>query len=341
MAVSNFDALTLAEFLKGISDSVIQDNVYLNHMKEKGRIKFGCGGNGFEGRIRVLKANIGGVVTDQNQGNAKTINTVRTIVGRYRPYLWRLFENQLELDRNQYAPAASQIADQEEEDLNMVNQEASERIGVHMYEDGATLFTGDVAGATPPEGLDSIIDSTGTYFGLSRATYPNLAAQELTCVNPSSYDDGVSQNLQLKMDQLWVACSGGAAGEGGKIGQSVATKKETPDLIISTSTLFRTYRAGLNPQNQYTGDRQNPQKQLAFATAMLEWDTFCKANRMFFVNSKHMEVRVVGPQMVRKMMEIQSASPVGKIHVIGAQLQQWSKQPRYHGKLVTSGLGAA
>lgn len=338
-AVSNFSTLTLADFIKGVSDTVIQDSVLLNELEEAGRIKKSCGGNGYEFRLRVSSANIGGVVTDHNTGVARMINTDVTATARFRPYLWRLFENTFERDRQQFAPNSSVIADQEEHDLNVVKQEASNRIDKHLCGDGSTLQTGDVTGATPPEGLESIVLASGTYFGLARATYTSLNSQLVTCTNPGSYDDGINNNLLLSMDELWVACSGGKAAEG-SIKPDVMTSKEEPDLILCTSTLFRTFRAASMPQQQYTGDKVDPRKSLAYGTAALKWGTNITANRLYMLNKKRMQVRVVGPQLVRLLDPIMTHSPVGKIHPIIAQLQMHSDDPRKLGKLTTSGVGA-
>lgn len=339
MPVSNFSTLTLADFIKGVSDTVIQDSVLLNELESAGRIKKNCGGNGYEFTLRVSNANIGGVVTDHNTGIGKMINTDKTAQARYRPYLWRLFQNSFEQARNEGAPDSSRIADQEEHDLNVIKQEASNRIDKHLNGDGSTLQTGDVAGATPPEGLESIVLASGTYFGLSRSTYTSLNSQLVTSVNPGSYDDGVNQNLLLKMDELWVACSGGKGVEG-SIKPDVMTSKEEPDLIICTSTLFRTFRAGSLPQHQYTGDKVDPRKSLAYGTAALKWGVNTTANRMYFLRKNRLQVRVVGPQLVRLLDAIMTHSPLGKLHPIIAQLQMHSDDPRKLGKITTSGTGA-
>ncbi len=336
-APGTFYELTLPDFVKGIGDSVIQDVAWLDYLESNGCIVKNCGADGGEFRVRVTKANIGGVVTDFDTGNAKTINPYVKLVYTYRPYLWKLYQNALQEDRQKYAPASSVIAESAQEDLNVILQEATERYGVHSYGDGATLSTGDVTGATPMEGLESLVEATGTYFGKSRTTYPNLASQEQTVTNPSAYDNGMVNNLVLAMDTLYGNCSGGDAPSGGSISKSTATKKDEPDGIFTTLTYFNIFKQSFYPQQLYTGSKNDPVKELAYGKAMIRWDSFCTASRMYFANKKHVKMKVVGPGLVRVMKKIDALNPLGTIHVIGGQAQQMLTEPRKFGKIVGTG----
>ncbi len=335
-APGSFYELTLPEFIKGINDAVIQDVALLDYAESNGCMKKGSGGDGGEFRVRATLANIGGVVTDFDTGNAKTINPFIKLVYAFRPYLWKLYINALQEDRHNNAPAGSQIADMQQEQLNVIQQEATQRYGVHFYGDGTTLSTGDVTGATPVEGLESNIDSTGTYFGKSRTTYPNLASQETSCTNPSAWDNGQVNNLVVAMDTNYLACSGGMS-NGTSISKSVATAKDEPDAIFTTSTLFNIFRQSFYPQQLYTGTKNDPVKELAYGKAMMRWDSFCTANRMYFTNKKHMVIKVVGSGLVRMMKTIDALNPLGTIHVVGGQAQFYLTDPRKFGKIVSTG----
>lgn len=336
---SSFSDLTLADFIKGISDGLLQDNVLLKGMNDNGAVIKNQGGNGFEFRVRVTRADIGGAVTDYDTGNAATINPNKVCVGKYRPYLWRLYENALQQERNEYAPEASKIADNAMEDLNVIKQEASERIGRHLYADGATRYTGDRASAIPIEGLDSIILASGTYFGLSRTTYTALNSQLVTCVNPSLTDNpDLGNNLQVALESLYVAMSGGEnSSKPGSISPTIATAKEEPNMFIFTSSLFQTFRLSLNTQNQYIDKNQNPRKSLAYGNAECIWDTWVTASRVYGLNWKYIRLKVVGPDMIRLMKTIDVMNPIGQVKVIGGQMQLFSTNPRYLGKITTTG----
>ena len=337
MAVpGNFFELTLPDYLKGISDAIIQDNVLLAFLKSKGRLTFNKGGDGYEFRVRVSKANIGGSATDWDAGRGKTISTVRHCSAKFRPYLWRLVLNDLQADRQRYAPESSKIADEQEEDLNEIKQEATERIGVHAYGDGATLSTGDAASSIPIEGLESLIAATGTYFGLSRTTYTALNSQVVACANPSLWDDGLVNNLIKALDTLMLSCAVGAQPESG-ISPAVATKKETLDILITTATLHKVFREALMPQHQYVGDTANPMKRLQYGEAEVAWDSFCTASRVYGLNASKLEMRVVGPQIVRLIKTVEKSQPVVKEFVLGGQMQMHSKDPRVLGKITVTG----
>lgn len=337
-APGSFEALTREEIIRGIGDAVIQDNVFLKGMMDNNRIRKNCGGDGYNFEVRVREANIGGWADEDSLGSAVAINPYVKCTAAYRVAIWRLFENALQLDRNKYAPEAFKVADQGTEDLNAIKQEAHTRIGRSAYEDGATLFTGDKTGAIPMEGLDSIIDSTGTYFGVARATYPNLGAQEVSCVNPSLTDNPeLGNNLIVKIEELLLACSGGLASTDGKIRPNVATAKSEPDVLITTRALYQTIRLSLNQQNQYVGDKQDSRKKIIYGKGELTYDTVCKASRLFAITWAHLEMRIVGPDLIRVIHRIPSSNPVGTLEVLAAQCQMHSKEPRYLGKIVTSG----
>lgn len=334
---STFFDLILPEYMKGISDAVIQDNELFAALNEKGRIKYGGGGNGYEFRVRTGTANIGGAATDWDTGSPRTINPYKTCVARYRPYIWRLLMNTMQQDRAEGAPSASVIAEPEKEDLNVIQQEATQRLGVHMYGDGSTLSTGDVTGATPMAGLEYIILASGTYFGLARATYTALNSQLVTCANPSQWDNGLINNLVRDTDQCYVQCTGGTSPDNGSISKDLAQAKDEPDLIITTQTLFQVWRQSFFPQNQYTGGTANPVKALQYGNAKVTYDTFCTANRLYVLNSKHLQVKVVKNQLVRVLPKRQLLSPLADAYPIVAQAQMHSKDPRKLGKVTTTG----
>lgn len=334
----NFFNLTLPEFIKGISDALINDNQLLKTLDDRGNLMKNQGGNGYEFRVRVLKANIGGFTTDWGVGNAKPINTVRVCNALYRPAIWRLFENMLQADRNAGAPGASRIANLLEEDLNTIKQEADEHWGTAFYGNGVALQPGDDADAIPPEGLESIIDDSGTYFGLSRSTYPALQSTVVPCVNPSQWDNGLQNNLMIALNTAYIGASKGQAGDM-TINPSVAVRKERPDVLLTTSEIYNIYAQSQWNQYLYTGTDKtiNPIKSLAFGEAMMTWCSYCTADRVYVVNTKHLMVKMVGNGLFRQMMQVNSTSPVGTVTVLGGQAQMSSENPRYLAKVEVSG----
>lgn len=339
MSQSSFETLNRATIVKGIGDSIINDNELWAGLERNNRIMYNKGGNGGEFDVRVLRANIGGVTTDDDMNQGFQINPYRTCTFQYRPYLWRLFQNMLKMDRAQYTPDGQKSADMEENELNTIKQEAQERFGTHSYEDGATLSTGDATGATPMEGFDSLSDSSGTYFGLSRSTYSALQGQEDTLVNPSLTDNpDLGNNLLVGLEDLYLDLSSGVSNKAGSsISNTLAKGKAEPDFFIMEPSKMRILRLSLNQQNQYVDDKQNPRKKLAYGNAIVTWDSFCKANRLFAGRWDALELWVVGPSVMRQMGQVFTSAPVGNLTVLGGQVQMFSREPRKLGKRVISG----
>lgn len=334
---TSFSVYTLPEKIKGISDTLCADIAILRLLKEKGRMELGRGGDGFEFLVRVRAGNVGGAASDFATGSAQTVRPTEKCAATYAAYLWKLQQSMLQLDRNKYADNTAKLAEQQDEDLNAIMQEALERIGRHCYGDAATYLTGDVAGVQLITGLEALILASGTYFGLARATYTSLNSQVVACANPSSWDSADQSNLVRDMETLWNQCSGGKSAAADGISKDIAGSKVEPDFIITTQTRFEVFSKVVSSQQQYVGETSDPAKKRAFHGVALEWDTFCTANRLYMGNSKHLALRVVGPQLLRKLAAVDTVNPVAHVDVIGAQCELYSRNPRYLGKLTITG----
>lgn len=333
--IGAFTKATIVSRTKQISDAVIDRAPLLSKLKAAGRIVYGKGGDGFNAPVRARESTIGGSVSDWDTGGAQTTQPFEEVSFKYRQYLWRLMINNFQEDRNSYADATAKIFDMVAQQTAEVRQAASKRLEVHMMSDGSTLSTGDAAGSTPMEGLESIIGTTNTHGGINRTTSTNAwwRAQRLSVANFTLDSDGDGNTNGIEaMDQLLLDCEGGEQkGEG--VPDDVAGDMEKPDEIITTKTGFRYYRRSLNPQNQYVGNKQDPNKALYFDDIALSWAPNCTAGVFYFLNTKFLRLWIVGKQLLRVMKKIEKDSPLVTVYVLGTQGQFWCPQPRYQGRL--------
>ena len=79
MGVSDFFVATLPERLPILSDQLIQHNVYLNWIREKGRLIMRCGGDGFTFPVRSGESSLVRAIGDNTVGKAKTANGVEVL----------------------------------------------------------------------------------------------------------------------------------------------------------------------------------------------------------------------------------------------------------------------
>lgn len=335
MALNSFTVATIKRQLKGISDAVVNDCPLLKFLKDKTKLTYNNGGDGFEFRLRSSASAIGGSTTDFGSNAARTVNPFVKVTGAYRQYRWDLFESLFQQQRNENAPSEAKMFDMIMEDLAEVKQSAMLRLAVHAYGNGSTLSTGDATGSTPIEGLESIIDDDNTYFGVARSsnTYiqAQIASQAAATFDQDTDNNGVAQGIQ-SMDALYINCSKGLAGDGG-INPNLSTGKDSPDYFICDSTTWQRYARSLQAQRLYTDKSQDSEQVITYQGKPFVWDPNCTASRIYFLNSRHLCLDVVSAQLLNARPPIATQNPLGNIHVIISQMQFYSKNPRYLGAL--------
>ena len=339
MALNSFTVATIARQLKGISDAVINDCELTKYLKDKGLISFNNGGDGFDLRLRSSRSAIGGATEDFGSNTAATVSPFVKVSGVYKKYRWDLFESLLQEERNKNAPSEAKMFDMIMEDLNEVKQAAADRLATHLYGDGATQSTGDVSATAPMLGLEAIIDDDNTYLGVARSSNTYIQAQIKTSTG-STFDqdtdnNGVAQGIQ-DMDELFVSCSKGAASDGGSIRPDLNTTKDSPDYFIGSSTNWRRYCRCLQAQRMYTDAKQDSEQTITYQSRPFKWDTYCTADRIYFLNSKHLNLDIIPSQLLVSLPPILTQNPLGRIHVIYTQGAFYSRNPRYLGAIRTS-----
>ena len=123
------------------------------------------------------------------------------------------------------------------------------------------------------DGIPSLISDDGTTTtvgGLSTVTYPNWKNKFETLAASHTF-----AQLEASMSSLYRKCTRG---------------KSAPDLIVTTSTLYGEYEAGLTTNKRFTSDKMADAgfQSLKFNGAVFIFDESCPANRMYFLNTKSM-----------------------------------------------------
>ena len=328
---SDFFVATVDERLPIISDQVVDANELLGFLKEKGRFKMKCGGDGFSFTVRKSRSSIVHAVGDWSLGQAKTVSNTQKISADYRAYAGEMMQSRFQLKRNEFAGPSGKVWELWEESLNGFIQDFEDTLGQDAYASGTQ---GSDDEATPMEGLGSIIDDNNTHFGIVRTTDTWYAANLRTVSNNFLDDDDadgvVNGIVSMRLGYL-DACAGGDVSES-SVSKTIAVKKAKPDAIFTTLAAFNNYCLALQPQQQYVGGGKNDAGQeVAFWSIPLRWDSYCTADTMFIVNSKVLHVRVVGDSLVYRDIEDElgtQGTPRAKAIGMAAQLQMFSTNPR-------------
>ncbi len=332
MGVSDFFVATLAERLPIYSDQIVNHNVYLNWLREKGRLIMRCGGDGFSFPVRYTDSGLVRAIGDLTVGQAKTAKVAQRISVDYAAYGAELMFSRLQQKRNEYANSTGFDWKFAEESVNELWQDFEDYIGVDLCADG-TQGTGDEA--SPIEGLSSILDTDNTHLGINRTTAANSWWRANTRAVTNNFlddddADGVVNGLYYMRLAFLDACGGAYAGDKG-ISRHVGGSKAKPDLVYTGKTTFVNFCSALQPQQQYTGGQTNdPGAEVAFFGVPVRWDTYATADRLEILNSKVMMVRVVGD----KLIYIDNEGELGfqgapRAHAVGlvSQLQHLCTRP--------------
>ena len=334
-----FAVSTISERIKLIPDAIINKSTLLRKMKEKGRISYNKGGSDLKFPVRSSASNIGGSTSTWGTGGGRTSNPFTEMSLNWRQYKWLPTINDFQTELNENAGQMAKVFDMAAQQLNEVRQDATSRFETHMYGDGSTLSTGDEAGTTPIDGLESIVDDDNSYGGITRSSSNAYwQAQVVSVTNPIQDDNSNDlTNLYEGMMQCYNACSKGKGAAGNKVADDVTGDFDSPETVVTTDTLFRTYWASLEPRQRYSSAQAGPIMKLMFGTAEVEWDQYCTASRVYFLNTNHLHFWCAGSQLITQKKIIEKEAPVSKVYVLTAQCQFFTTNGRYCGAVRTTG----
>lgn len=329
---ADFLVATLDQRLPIFSDQLTADIELFNALKEKGRMKFGSGGDGFSFTVRSSRSALVRAIGDLSVGAARAIAVATKVEGDYAMYGAELMVSRLQMKRNAAAGQGSKIFDLWEEQVNEVYESFWNYLGSDAYADGTA---GTLDESTPMVGLDAGVDTDNTYLGIDRSASANAYwranTRAISTFLADSDGDGVVNGLAA-MRLAWLdACSGGDT-DGKGISKAPPTRKNKPDIIIGTKTAYMQYCSALQPQQQYVGrDKQDPGAEVAFFGLPFRWDTLTTAAKIRFLTSKTWEMRVIGDTMIYRDMEDElglSGQPRAKAIGLVSQLALFCREPR-------------
>lgn len=335
--ITNYATSVIARQLKGISDTVIDMNEYSRWLKKKGRIKFGLGGDSIKWRAYVNEPQVFGSTTDTGSRTAATLDSHVEAELRYAQYDGEIMVFTMQLDRNKNGEENVKLFDLLAEEMNVFKQSIADTMGRHMYDQDSTF--GNNRG-TNILGLDEIVLSTGSYAGLDRSTYTSWASQAVSISNFELDTDGndVAEGLEGMRD-LWLRCSAGVGG-GDSISPDLASSRNKPDGIFTTRSIYLNYENTLTPQQRYTNtSAKDPETELLFSSTPVYWDNFCKSGKMYFLNSKFLQVDCVTDTLFYQNPKFQGLPVNGRNALswtVCSQLQHYSRNPRYLGVATVS-----
>lgn len=338
--ITDYATSVISRQLKGINDTVIDMNEYSRWLKKKGRVKYGLGGDDIKWRMYVNEPQIFGSTTDTGSRTAGTLDSHIEAQLRYALYDGEILLFTPQLMRNKNGEDNVKLFDLLMESKNVFEQSVADTLGRHFYDQDSTF--GNNRG-TNILGLDEIVLSTGTYAGLSRSTYTTIASQVESISNFEVDTDGndVCEGLE-GMRSLWLKCSAGVgAGEpDGSISKDLASTRNKPDGIFTTRAIYLNYENCLTPQMRYTAtSTKDPESDLLFSSTPIMWDNFCNAGKMYFLNSKFINVDCVTDTLFYMDPKFQGLPVNGRnalTWTIMTQLQHYSRNPRYLGVATVS-----
>lgn len=339
--ITNYATSLISRQLKGINDTVIDMNEYSRWLKKKGRIKYGLGGDSIKWRVYVSEPQVFGSTTDNGSRTAATLDNFVEAELRYAQYDGEIMTFMMQDMRNKNGEENVKLFDNLMESMNVFKQSVADTLGRHFYDQGSTF--GNNRG-TNILGLDEIVLSTGTYAGLDRATYTTWASQTESISNFELDTDGndVAEGLE-GMRSLWLKCCAGigtSESSPGSVSSDLASSRNKPDGIFTTRAIYLNYENVLTPQQRYTSaSSKDPETELLFSSTPIYWDNFCNSGKMYFLNSKFMNVDCVTDSLFYQDPDFQGLPVAGrnaKTWTILTQLQHYSRNPRYLGVATVS-----
>lgn len=140
---------------------------------------------------------------------------------------------------------------------------------------GSKLYAASTTDAgTDPHGLATIVAATGTVGGIAKAS--NAFWQSQTGTAASFAANGLAE-----MRNIFNDCS-------------LQNQADSPNLIITTQSIYEYYESVLQPQERFADPKMADGgfQSLLFKGKPLTWDPNCTSGKMYFLNTKYLELVV-------------------------------------------------
>ena len=267
---------TLKKYRKTLTDNIHKSNAVFYMLKEKGGIREEDGGE----RI-VEPLMYGKNTTAKSYDGYEALDTTPQTGIDSAEYNWKQYSVSISISGKEERQNAgtSRIVNLLDAKIKQAELSLTESLSEGLFSDGTGNSSKNLTG------LAAMVNNSGTYGGINSSTYTWWKAGV----------DSTSESLSLA--DMRTAFN--TASVGGK---------DTPDLIVTTQSLFEAYE-GLFTQVAVTGSNARAgdfstmsegQKKIAdggFQTLQYKgvpivWDEQCTAGYMYFLNTKHMKLVV-------------------------------------------------
>lgn len=261
---------TLKKYRKTLVDQIHKSNAVFFYLKANGGIKELDGGE----RI-VVPLMYGKNTTAGSYSGYDSLDTTPQAGIDSAEFSWKQYSVSVTIsgEEERKNAGSSKIIDILEARTKQARMSLTEQLSTGLFSNG----TGN--GSKDLTGLEAMVLGSGTYGGINSATYTWWQAGV----------ESTSEALGLpKMRTGFNTASLGG--------------KDTPDLIVSTQTLFESYESllvstGSNGTVRF--DSAGSKKLgdagfqvLEFKGCPIVWDELCPSGTMYFLNTKHMNLSV-------------------------------------------------
>jgi hypothetical protein len=256
---------TLKKYRKTLVDNIHKSNAVFYYLKENGGIKEEDGGE----RI-VEPLMYGKNSTAKSYSGYEQLDTTPQVGIDSAEYNWKQYSVSISIsgEEERKNAGSSKIIDILDARVKQAEMSLTESLTDGLFSDG----TGN--GSKNLTGLAAMVASSGTYGGINSATYTWWQA---------GYS---SASEALALDDMRTGFN--TAGIGGK---------DTPNLIVTTQTLYEKYEALCSTVIQMNSEGSKKladagYQVLQFKGVPLVWDEYCPTTNMYFLNTKHMKLVV-------------------------------------------------
>lgn len=265
---------TLKKYRKTLTDNIHRSNATFFLLKKNGAVREEDGGE----RI-VEPLMYGRNTTAGSYSGYDTLDTTPQEGIDSAEYNWKQYSASITIDgkTERQNMGATRIIKVLEAKTNQAELSLTEELTTGLFSDG----TGN--GSKDLTGLEAMVASSGTYGGINSATYTWWQAGV----------ESTSEALGLaKMRTAFNTASVGG--------------KDTPDLIVTTQTLFEKYEGlftVVSVASTTSGAFSTPSEgvkkvadggfqTMSFKGVPVVWDEQCPSGTMYFLNTKHMKLVV-------------------------------------------------
>lgn len=311
--VSDIVTTTLEKRSKKIQDNVTGNNAILTQFEKKGRTRTVSGGRLIYEAVSFAENGNGGWYSGGEALPTAAADVITSAEFAWKQYAVPVVINGLEMGQNS---GEEGLIDLLEARISVAESTMANAIATGLYSDG----TG--SGGKVLTGLDAAVPqdpTTGTYGAINRATYTFWRSQ---LQDPSSTP--TASTIQGYMNILWAACTRGG---------------DSPDLIISGSTIWATYMGSLqaiqrlsDPSSATAGF--NSVKYMS-ADVVLDNISGVTATDMYFLNTKYLSYR---PHKDRNQVPLSpgqrfAVNQDASVNILGFMGNLTSSGPKFCGRL--------